>query len=254
MKFENKSDIVNFVRRSLAKVYNCDENIWNNDGINFIEYSGRKSGNQDPFLQFINFQNCIAIIGDKAILEKIKPYISDKSREEIFEFPLIYGLTIFCISDPKSLFSSKTEYKLGWMHDNFEQRLPKSFEYVLDFDSENHCTTKIVHYAEDNGKIIAAASACLAQPFDDMYSIGIEVLPEYRNKGLGTTLVNNLTQKLLSMDVLPYYKVASSNVASLATAYKSNFIPLWCESYKNILDGSSSFNNLLNDLIKKFKN
>lgn len=69
MKFENKSDIVNFVRRSLAKVYNCDENIWNNDGINFIEYSGRKNGNQDPFLQFINFQNCIAIIGDKAILD-----------------------------------------------------------------------------------------------------------------------------------------------------------------------------------------
>ncbi len=81
--------------------------------------------------------------------------------------------------------------------------------------------------AYDDGKLIGLA-ACSAD-CEDMWQIGIDVLPEYRGKGIASVLVGNLAIEILEKDRIPFYCAAWSNIASVRTAVKSGFRPAWTE-------------------------
>ena len=81
--------------------------------------------------------------------------------------------------------------------------------------------------AYDDGKLIGLA-ACSAD-CEDMWQIGIDVLPEYRGKGIASVLVGNLAIEILERDRVPFYCAAWSNIASVRTAVKSGFRPAWTE-------------------------
>ncbi len=74
---------------------------------------------------------------------------------------------------------------------------------------------------------IAAASADSAQ----MYQVGIDVLPDFRNQGIGTALVSKLTKSVLDMEKVPYYTTWANNIASRRLAINVGFRPAWVESY-----------------------
>ncbi|QAT60359.1 hypothetical protein EQM13_01615 [Acidilutibacter cellobiosedens] len=76
-----------------------------------------------------------------------------------------------------------------------------------------------------------------------MWQIGIDVLPQFRNKGLVTSLVSNLAIMIMERGTIPYYGTASSNIASQSVAYRSGFTPTWMCSYKNIFDGTAPYDN-----------
>lgn len=81
--------------------------------------------------------------------------------------------------------------------------------------------------AYDNGKLIGLA-ACSAD-CDDMWQIGVDVLPEYRRQGVASSLTSNLAVEIMDRGKVPFYCCAWSNIRSARNALKSGFMPAWIE-------------------------
>lgn len=92
--------------------------------------------------------------------------------------------------------------------------------------------------AYDNGRLVGFA-ACSAD-CDEMWQIGVDVLPEYRQKGIASALTSRLAREILYRGKVPFYCSAWSNIRSVRNAVKSGFIPAWVEMSvkpKSIVDG-----------------
>ena len=81
--------------------------------------------------------------------------------------------------------------------------------------------------AYDGGKLIGLAG-CSADA-EEMWQIGVDVLPEYRRKGIASALTSRLAIEILERDKVPFYCSAWSNIRSVRNAIKSGFLPAWVE-------------------------
>jgi len=59
--------------------------------------------------------------------------------------------------------------------------------------------------------------------------IGIDVMPKYRSKGIGTFLVSLLRNKIIENGDIPFYGTQIANIHSWNIAIKSGFRPAWIE-------------------------
>ena len=81
--------------------------------------------------------------------------------------------------------------------------------------------------AYDNGKLVGLAGA--SADCDTMWQIGIDVLPEYRRRGIASALTSRLAAEILRRGKVPFYCAAWCNVKSVRNAIKSGFRPMWVE-------------------------
>ena len=81
--------------------------------------------------------------------------------------------------------------------------------------------------AYDDGVLIALAG-CSADG-EDMYQIGVDVLPAYRRKGLAEALTSRLALEILALGKVPFYCAAWSNIPSKRNAIRCGFRPAWVE-------------------------
>lgn len=81
--------------------------------------------------------------------------------------------------------------------------------------------------AYDRGRLVGLAG-CSAD-CDDMWQIGVDVLPEYRRRGIASALTSSLAREILKHEKVPFYCSAWSNIRSVRNAVKSGFIPAWVE-------------------------
>ena len=64
-----------------------------------------------------------------------------------------------------------------------------------------------------------------------VHQIGIDVLPQYRGRGLAPMLVSILKQRILEDGSLPFYGTAESHAISRMTAIRSGFLPAFAELF-----------------------
>ena len=81
--------------------------------------------------------------------------------------------------------------------------------------------------AYDNNKLVGLA-ACSAD-CENMWQIGVDVLPDYRCQGIASTLTSLLATEILRRGKVPFYCAAWSNIKSVRNAIKSGFRPAWVE-------------------------
>lgn len=81
--------------------------------------------------------------------------------------------------------------------------------------------------AYDGGKLIGLAG-CSAD-CEEMWQIGIDVLPEYRRQGIASALTSRLAVEAMQRGKVPFYCCAWANVKSAGNAVKSGFRPAWAE-------------------------
>lgn len=93
-----------------------------------------------------------------------------------------------------------------------------------------------------NGDELIGLAACSAD-CEDMWQIGIDVLPEYRRQGIATALTSLLAVEILKLGKVPFYCAAWSNIKSVRNAIKSGFRPAWIEMTAK----SSTFVDEMND-------
>lgn len=81
--------------------------------------------------------------------------------------------------------------------------------------------------AFDDGKLVGLAG-CSAD-CEEMWQIGVDVLPDYRRLGIASSLTTRLAKEILRRDKIPFYCSAWSNIRSVRNAVRSGFIPAWVE-------------------------
>lgn len=64
-----------------------------------------------------------------------------------------------------------------------------------------------------------------------MWQIGVDVRPDMRGKGLGSTVVSLLRSEIERRGKLPFYGTSMSHIASQRTALRAGFAPAWTELY-----------------------
>ena len=79
--------------------------------------------------------------------------------------------------------------------------------------------------AYDGGSLIGLA-ACSAD-CAEMWQIGIDILPDYRRKGIASALTNRLARGIFEQGKVPFYAAAWSNVRSFRNGIRSGFRPAW---------------------------
>lgn len=81
--------------------------------------------------------------------------------------------------------------------------------------------------AYDQGKLVGLAG-CSAD-CDTMYQIGVDVLPEYRRRGIAAAVTSHLALEILKLGKVPFYCAAWCNLRSVGNAIKCGFRPAWVE-------------------------
>lgn len=79
-----------------------------------------------------------------------------------------------------------------------------------------------------SGSTLIGLAACSAD-CDDMWQIGVDVLPKYRRQGIASALTSALTKEIINRGKVPFYCAAWSNIRSAKNAIKSGFAPAWVE-------------------------
>lgn len=79
-----------------------------------------------------------------------------------------------------------------------------------------------------DGETLAGLAACSAD-CEDMWQIGVDVLPAYRRKGVASALTSRLALEILDRGKVPFYCAAWSNIKSVRNAIKCGFRPAWVE-------------------------
>ena len=78
------------------------------------------------------------------------------------------------------------------------------------------------------GETLIGLAGCSAD-CDDMWQIGIDVLPAFRRQGVAFALTTLLTKEILDRKKVPFYCAAWCNIGSVRNAIKSGFRPAWVQ-------------------------
>lgn len=156
---------------------------------------------QSPFLEIVTMGKGIVVSADSNILTKVKPLLENKTREDIFVAPFVFGHSLYYIPDCNRLKKLPMPDDFNFyikegkeIHDLYKI---SGFENAIQYDVNYPRPDVIVIYAMYNNKIVAIAGASADSNL--MWQIGIDVLPQFRNKELVTSLVSNLAIMIMEL-------------------------------------------------------
>ena len=81
--------------------------------------------------------------------------------------------------------------------------------------------------AMDEGQIVGLAGCSADTTL--FWQIGIDVLPEWRGRGIAMALVKLLKNEVFRRGAIPFYGTSLSNIGSWKVALGSGFYPMWVE-------------------------
>ncbi len=182
---------------------------------------------------------------------KIQDLLRDRSRDEIFELPFVYGQTIHYVPDRNHADRSAVlpDYECEVLFEKELQSLRglTGFENALAFDLDGGTSTRAVCVARHDQKIIGVAGAA-GSTVDGVWEVGADVQEEYRNAGLGSWLVGRLTEELLVRNIVPFYSASVTNLGSQIVVYRCGYRPMWIDTFGTVLDRSSVYDDLVKGL------
>lgn len=243
----DKNNILLTIKSFLSDEFNCNAADLENCNVTFtINYLCKF-----PYIKIMAFDQSIIVSTSAQLSSKVKYLLTERNRDEIFEFPFVYGHTIHYVPDINKMCKMPLidEYTYELMQGNDVRKLMgiTGFDNSLSFDSDGNTPTTIVFCAKKDDEIIGLAGASIEAK--SIWEVGVDVKNEYRKNGLGTRLVNNLTIEILKQEIVPIYSSSITNISSQMVATRSGYIPCWIDTYGNILDGSSPYNSLIKKLV-----
>ncbi|MDE6595128.1 MAG: GNAT family N-acetyltransferase [Oscillospiraceae bacterium] len=101
------------------------------------------------------------------------------------------------------------------------------FHMALEYSQESDRRDMLAVAAYENGEILGVAAA--SNDTDDIWQIGVDVVPEKRQYHVATDIVRIISNEILKRNKIPYYGTAWSNIASKRVAVNAGFKPVWVE-------------------------
>ena len=189
---------------------------------------------------FISYGNNIVAAATEETSGIVKEYISRFKFYHCFETPNMHwlderleplGMTTcfmaeYYLPDLNRLTELPCEYELRILEKGqFDDLYCPEWPNALSSDKKHLDMLAVGAY--DGGKLIGLAG-CSADA-EKMWQIGVDVLPEFRRKGIASALTSKLALEILNRGKVPFYCTAWSNVRSVRNAIKCGLIPAWVE-------------------------
>lgn len=227
----NKNIIIRSVYAYLSARLGCSTEELSGDGVLYL--ANRAA--EPPFLQLAAIGERVVVSASPELLPKVRELTEGRSRDEIFELPLVYGQTIHFVPDniPDMPMPDGYEYSLLEGEALKELAGLRGFPNSLAFDGNGHTGTGIVCIARSGDKIAALAGA--GQESENLWEMGVDTDTAHRGKGLGAALVGWLARELMGRERVPFYSASVTNIGSQSVAHRVGLRPLWVDTYSNTL-------------------
>ena len=201
------------------------------------------------FCALTSFGNNIVASVNTDIADFVSEYIKDKKIEDCFTPPNIFTLNdelrkhgsqiTFCaqrpLPDVNLIKPVSCDYDMRIMQ-------PDEYTYLYGMPEWNNAIGSgrrkhldmLAVGAFDGQKLIGLVGSSAS--CDSMWQIGVDVLPDYRRKGIAAALVSKLALELLSIGVVPFPGNRWANIRSLKTQLSCGFKPAWVEMIASAAD------------------
>jgi GNAT superfamily N-acetyltransferase len=247
----DQKSALQIVRKILAADFACEESDFDKEGITFHlakEIEGaRRFPLPEKFLAVVTMGRGVVVSCSTERLQWARTNLIKFAPDAIFYVPALARMikyvardqqTIFgpdlkhiCTQDTFRPYSLGEEIEVNLIHgENLRQLYENNrFPNALGHRHDPRRPRLLACLAKYNGVIVSLAAA--SADCDSMWQVGIDTLPDYRNRGIGKALVSQLTESLLDIGKLPYYSTGTTNIASRRIAISLGYRPAWVEIY-----------------------
>ena len=202
--------------------------------------SARKYLNLPHICNLVSYGNNIVASVSEEYRDIVEKYINKYSAEHCFETPNMHVLNDsfqalgfrvcfmaeYFLPDIKIIHALPCDFELRILHqEDFKTLYTPNWTNALCEKRKELDVLGVGAYCK--GELVGMA-ACSAD-CESMWQIGIDVLPEYRRKGIASSLTSRLAMEILERGKVPFYCCAWANVKSAKNAIKSGFRPAWVE-------------------------
>lgn len=181
------------------------------------------------------------ITADVRLHSFLKDFMKDRPGHWLFELPNLlplerelnrFGQTLsqtYHMFLPDKPVTPAGDIPVKWFFD--DEILPfygdERFPNAILSEPDPNRPDKIVVCAYDGAQIMGMAGCSEDAP--GWQQIGIDVMPAYRSRGVGTYLVTLLKNKIMEQGKIPFYGTSLSNYHSWNIALHAGFCPAWVE-------------------------
>lgn len=191
------------------------------------------------------------ICADPAVLPYARLIAEQNEGAEIFSAAVVSAVNRelfgngYCIGVCNQYYLPKTPYRPVYRKEGYTMSVfeGKDVERLYDYEGfGNSLLYKKIGERRDilavcavNGRRIMGIAGASSDSLT-MAQIGVDVVPEFRGMGIGTSLVSACAAEVFRCGYVPYYGTLCSNIISQRLAAACDFIPAWCEMFSVPLD------------------
>ena len=233
--------------RQLSVDYNCTPADFR-AGENIVTVSALREGRRSyspgkPFLEMATLGRNTVIMADECLHDFLNSLVRNVEGHCLFKLGYLVKLNEalkeygYRMAPTHHMFlpcrhvEAEERFRVKWLYDDEirpfygDPRFPNAIAYPEPCPVR---PDRIAVIALDGDTVMGMAGCSEDAPH--WQQIGIDVLPEYRSRGIGTCLVTLLKNRIIGMGDVPFYGTAAANVQSQNIALNSGFRPAWVET------------------------
>lgn len=243
-----KLEMYKIVQNQLTIDLNCTSDDLNGEKDSFVFVEAKDNPGRRPFrrgkqfFEILTMGKSIVVSATPARLTYAKGQLAGKDRDDAFSMPFIRGHVMCYLPDIDHMrhISAPANFTYETIQKDRISMLRETpgFNNAIQYDLNHPVQNSLAIVTRQGDTIAGIVGAFEWSP--KMWSIGIDVLPEYRSNGLAAYLVNALTFEILHRDIVPVYSTASSNIASQKVGYRAGFMPAWMSDRQLRFEGELS--------------
>ncbi len=232
----------------LALDYNAQPENFLSEGnviVSMAELPGRrKYREKPPLFQMATTGQGVVISAHPSLHQELEQWVGDSQGHRLFEYSKLTELDgilaphgwkvsgVFHMFLPKREFTAVSlprGFSFPWYDGETVKSLyPNRLFPNAISEQENPLRPDVIAVgAMDRNELVALAGA--SADGEELWQVGIDVLPGYRGKGLGKALVSALCAGIAQQGKVPFYGTAPANLHSQNIAVGCGFFPAWVE-------------------------
>ncbi|MDD3192521.1 MAG: GNAT family N-acetyltransferase [Oscillospiraceae bacterium] len=187
----------------------------------------------EPAFEMATFGRGSVISASSDLLPRLRRELAKLDRDALWSQPFLRSIGHYFLPDPDALrklpFPPGIRLEWAGVENMAELYRFEGFSNALGYDLAAPRPDVLAVSAWEGERLVGMAGA--SADCNMLWQVGVDVLPDWRGKGLGSAMVSALSLAVLENGKIPYYGTSSSNLASQRTACRVGFYPAWVCSY-----------------------